>query len=341
MNKKSNKSGSFKKFAAYICAIMALCLIFSFGCFSKSDIAQKTQEESSTTNAGSASSETPAGKDIEESPSVESTPSTDAQMAENELRKNFDKLKNEETDPAKILIFLEENISAASKPLADEIAYFNFDASEGDLEKFTDNYADPEIQDAIYNEFNGSTDLEELKTSQNRKLAILAQKTIDRKYRLFNTEGFITPILDYKAYSEYRQYLSKEMNDYLDIMQSESDKPSISDMGIIITMDDFKSRIIASYAFVDNYPDSVRKPRVEDMRNGKLWIYLAGIDNTPVFDFNGAIIPERLRDFQDTDKKFDGTAFGKALKEYLDLLAIENYSYTQNVKDYLATVSSY
>jgi len=341
MNKKSNKSSIFKKFAAYICAIMALCLIFSFGCFPKSDTAHKTQEETSTTNAESASAETPAGKDIAESPSVESTPPTDGQAAENELRKNFDKLKNEETDPAKILIFLEENISAASQALADEIAYFNFDASEGDLEKFTDNYADPEIQDAIYNEFDGATDLEELKTSQNRKLAILAQKTIDRKYRLFNTEGFITPILDYNAYSEYRQYLSKEMNDYLDIMQAESDKPSISDMGIIITMDDFKSRIIASYAFVDNYPESKMMQRVKNMRDGKLWVYFAGIDNTPVFDFNGAIIPERLKDFQETEKKFEGVEFGKALKEYLDLLASENYTITQNVRAYLDKLNSF
>lgn len=344
MNNKPNKPGKQLRLSAYICVGLVFCLIFSSGCCYKINSPQVSQTESSTTQestAGSDSSETTmVSGSQEESSSTEITASTDAQAAENELRDNFEKLKSDEKDPIKILKFLEENISGAKEPLADEIIYFNFNASEGALEKFTDKYANTEIQNAIYDEFNGSTDLEELKTSQNRNLAILAQATIDRKYKLFNVEGFIMPLVDYKAYSTYRQYLSKEMNDYMDIMQAESDMPSAVDAGITISLEDFVGRIMAAYEFVDNYPASIMSEQIKNMRNGKIWIYFAGIDNTPVFDHKNIIMPERLKNFQETEKKFEGTEFGKLLKEYLDLLDNENYSRSQNVSDYLEKLSN-
>lgn len=344
MNKKSNKSEKQQRLASYVCASLIFCLIFSIGCFFKTNSSQGSQAESSisqTSTADSGSSGTTGAMgNQEESSSTESVESTDVHAAENELRNNFEKLKSDEKDPAKILKFLEENISNAGKPLADEIIYFNFNASEGALEEFTDNYANSEIQNAIYDEFDGSTDLEELKTSQNRELAILAQKTVDRNYKLFNVEGFIMPLVDYKAYSTYRQYLSKEMNDYMDIMQAESDMPSAVDAGIVISLEDFVGRIMAAYEFVDNYPASKMFEQIKNMRNGKIWIYFAGIDNTPVFDFNNGILPDRLKNFQETEKKFEGTEFGKLLKEYLDLLEKENYTRTQKISDYLEKLSN-
>lgn len=337
MNRKSNKSEKLHKLPAFICTILVLCIIFSVGCCFKTNVLQEISAGSSisqTSAVDSVSTETTGVKDNRESSS------TDAEAAENELRNNFEKLKIDEKDPAKILIFLEKNISIAGQPLADEIIYFNFNASEGALEKFTDNYANSEIQNAIYDEFDGSTDLEELRTSQNRKLALLAQKTIDRKYKLFNVEGFIMPLVDYKAYSVYRENLSKEMNDYMDIMQAESDMPSAVDAGITISLEDFVGRIIAAYKFVENYPASIMSEQIKNIRNGKIWIYFAGIDNTPVFDHKNIILPERLKNFQETEKKFEGTEFGKLLKEYLDLLDNENYSRSQKVSDYLEKLSN-
>ncbi len=61
------------------------------------------------------------------------------------------------------------------------------------------------------------------------------------------------------------------------------------------------------------------------MLNGKLWVYMGGIDNTPVFKFDGKILPKRLEDFKANAAKYKGTRFGDKLTEYLDLLKSENY----------------
>jgi hypothetical protein len=338
MDKKTNKLDKLQKLPLYICISLASFLVFSTGCFFyKVGIPDKIPESSTISQTITADSETPESSNViesQESSSTEIVQSANAQSLQ-ELKDNFNDLKSYEEDPVKILKFLEENISNADQALADEIIYFNFKASQGALEKFTDNYADPGIQNAVYDEFDGSTDLEELKTSKNKKLADLAQETLDRKYKLYNVEGFIMPLVDYKSYSEYRQYLSQEMNDYMDIMQAESDKPSVVDLGIVIPMTDFTDRIMSMFVYIGKYPYSVMLEQIKNMKNGKLWVFFGGIDNTPVFENNDMIIPERLLNFQETEKKYENSEFGNLIKEYLDLLDQENYKRTQKVNDYL------
>jgi len=324
----------------YIAGVLAACLFLAAGCFSTSmnpGTSSGNNSEATSGSSNSSLSET-STTEISDDSTTTTVEETTSQTGVEELKTRFNELKNNGEDLTKILKFLDENIALADQPLADEMVYFAFQTGGKNLEKFTDNYADNDIQNTIYEEFEGSTDLNQLKTSKNKKLADLAQETIDRKYKLYNVEGFIMPLVDYKAYSSYRQYLSKEMNDYTDIMQAESDNPSAVDAGMAIPMEDFIDRIIKSYKFVSDYPDSPRAEQVNNMKKGKIWVYFAGIDNTPVFDMDGKIYPERLKDFRDTQKKYDGTEFGNLLKEYLDLLNQENYQRTQAISDYLESL---
>lgn len=310
--------------------VLIVVFIFSFTACT----APKIATETTTTETNSTSSETSAAE-MPDNSTTTVFDETSSQASGEELKTRFNELKNNAKDLVKILKFLDENIFSADESLADEMIYFTVRTGEKDLEKFTDNYADNDIQITIYDEFEGSTDLNQLKTSKNKKLADLAQETIDRKYKLYNVEGFITPLVDYKAYNSYRQYISKEMNDYMDIMQVESDQPSAVDAGIAIPLEDFIDRIIKSYKFVADYPDSPRAEQINNMKKNKVWIYLAGIDNTAVFEMNGKIYSERLKDFQDTQKKYESTEFGNLLKDYLDLLKQENYQRTQKISYYL------
>lgn len=322
-----------------IAVVLVTCLIVGTGCFySKSD--KNLSKDTENKNPVSTVTSTSSTKTISENETNNGTATTEeGGMAicanDNELKIEFEEIQNSKADLIRIIEFLEKNISCANRSLADEMIYFTVREAANELEDFTDNYADSDIQSIIFDEFKGSTDLYLLKTSKNKKLADLAQSTIDRKYKLFSVEGFITPLVDYKAYGLYRQYLSEEMNDYMDIMQAESDMPSAIDAAIAIPMEEFVDRIVKSYEFIAEYPDSPRAEQINDMKNGKVWIYFAGIDNTPVFDTKGNVYPERLKNFQDMEKKYEGTEFGNQIKEYLDLLILENYKKTQKIIDYL------
>jgi hypothetical protein len=54
----------------------------------------------------------------------------------------------------------------------------------------------------------------------------------------------------------------------------ESEKVSVMDMGIIISLKEYVNRIISLYLFKDTYPDFKRIYGVKNMLSSKLWIYL-------------------------------------------------------------------
>jgi hypothetical protein len=144
-------------------------------------------------------------------------------------------------------------------------------------------------------------------------------------------------MVDYSAYSIYRQYLSQEMNDYMDIKQEESNRPSVLDAGIVIPLDDFIQRILKSDIYLAAYPDSARAGEVKKYNHGRMQIYLGGIDNSPVFDFGLKILPEKLAEFENNAVKHNGTKFAETLNSFLKLLKQENYIKTQKVDDFLAS----
>ncbi len=122
---------------------------------------------------------------------------------------------------------------------------------------------------------------------------------------------------------------------------ADSEKPPVSDAGITIPLEEFINRIISLYEFEEKYSGFIRIYYIVNMLNGSLWVYMGGIDNTPVFKFDGNIIPKRFDDFKMNAEKYKGTRFGDKLAEYLTLLKSENYMRTQKVSDYIENLTFY
>lgn len=258
------------------------------------------------------------------------------------IKYEFEALRTGETDPVKIFKFIDKNIETTGTEFADEMVDFVLQFSESELYPFQDKYADAAIQQKIWSDFNGTTDLQILKNSADKTIAELAKETIDRKYKLIGVEGFISPIIDYELYKSYKKFLSYQMNSFIEIMAFESESPSVVDGGVTIPLDDFADRIIKLYEFEEKYSGFIRIYYIVNMLNGKLWTYMGGIDNTPVFNLkNNTIIQERLDDFKSKAQKYKGTRFGDKLNEYLDLLKTQDYKRTQTIADYIDTLTFY
>ncbi len=106
-------------------------------------------------------------------------------------RADFEILKEKESNPLKIFEFIDLNILIAGESFADEIIDFAIEFSENELIPFADEYYKEGIQEKIWSEHDGTTDLSVLADSNDKALAELAQETLDRKYKLLSTEGYI------------------------------------------------------------------------------------------------------------------------------------------------------
>lgn len=288
---------------------------------------QTSQESSATESVPENTTETTVQESA--TTSTEADKSKEIESKFNEIDKNVDNIE-------KIIKFIDENISSANQDLADTMVYTAMKLCEEYKFAFTDKFSPLEIQTAILDlSSSGEIDMEKLKNTDNQKIKDLITEAVNKKYKLMIVEGFVMPIVDYQAYDIYRQYLSKKMNDYTDIKLDESNRPSVLDAGIVIPIDDFIQRILKSYNYLENYPDSPRANEVKQFNHGRMQVYLGGIDNNPVFDSNNKILPEKLIEFENNLGKYSGTKFADILNSYLELLKQENYLKTQKIDEFL------
>lgn len=295
-------------------------------------IIDQTSSESKTTESAPESTAETTVQEI-------ATTSTEADKSQ-EIESKFNSLEKSTDNIKEIFNFIGDNIKDANPELASEMVYTVMKLCEEYKFDFTDKFSDSEVQSTINDMLPSleQIDLNMLIKTDNQKVKDITQEAIDKKYKLIAIEGFIMPLVDYRAYDIYRSHLTQEMNDYIDIKLDESERPSVMDAGIVIPIDDFIQRILKSMNYVTNYPDSPRVDEVKQFNTGRVIVYLSGIDNNPVFDSNKKILSDRLSEFKNNLTKYGDTEFGKILGAYLELLAQENYTRTQKVDDFLSNL---
>lgn len=315
--------------------IVILAVVTAPGCslfFKSTETTTKTEQSSQETKTTESVEESTANTLAQESAvSTEADKSKEIENKFNEIDKSADNIEE-------VFNFIDENINSVNQDLASTMVYTVIKLCEDYKFAFTDKFSSEEIQKAILDlSPSGEIDLDKLKNSDNQKLKDLITELINKGYKLIIVEGFVMPIVDYQSYDIYRQYLSKEMNDYMDIKLDESNRPSVVDAGIVIPVDDFIQRILKSYKYLENYPDSPRANEVKQFNHGRMQVYLGGIDNNPVFDSNQKILPDKLTEFEDNLITYSGTKFAEILNSYLELLKQENYYKTQKVDEFLSS----
>jgi hypothetical protein len=324
------------KMSVIFLSVMLMLIFIVTGCslFTKAAATTQSTEEQVTEN-----SDTSAVSETETTTTVQETETTAAQTEKSkEVESNFGLIGKSADNIEEIFKFIDENIKDATPEFASEMLYSIMKLCEEYKFDFTDKLSNQDVQSEIISLLPSfeQIDLNVLTGSGSQKVKELAQEAIDKKYRLIAVEGFIAPVVDYKAYDIYRPYITQEMKDYIDIKLDESERPSVMDAGIVIPVEDFVDRIIKSMDYAAKYPDSPRTDEVSKFNNGRIFVYLSGIDNNPVFDSSQKILPDKLTEFQNIFTKYQDTEFGKILGSYLDLLGQENYNRTQKVDDFLS-----
>lgn len=343
MNSKKKKSFLYF-FAGFVYILIILGLAFSFsGCCITVYLADLSKSKSTESNAAG-SNEADTQETTTSAATVDTTEggttASDQQSSESKLKEigqKFDQFITSGADTVEIFSFIDANIKDADPELATVMVAKVIEISEEKKFDFTDKFTSHGIQTAISDALGGEyiVDMEMLKNTTDVKLKDLIAETISRKYKIISVEGFFMPIVDYVAYDAYREFITEEMNSFMDIYLDESVQPAVLDLGIVISSDEFLGRINKAFKYLADYPDSPRYAKVKQLNAGRLRVYLGGIDNTPVFDDSNKIYPEKLAEIEDFAVKYEGAELGDILKSYLALLSSENYIHTAKIDEFL------
>jgi hypothetical protein len=309
------------------------CLNLSTWVTSSTDTGQKTEAETAGASDSGLTSQTAA----EETTTVQTGDTTAQDDLSIKIMEGFGKLVSEGADTPELFSYLDSNIKDADTGTITYLVGEIIRTSEEKKFDFTDKFTKGKIQEKIYMALGESyeADMQILAASTDAELKPLIDETIARKYKILAVEGFFMPLVDYAAYGIYAGFIDAELNEFISIYLDESTRPAVLDAGIVIPVEDFLIRMDKAFKYLEQYPDSPRYKQVGQLNGGRLNAYLGGIDNSPVFDIDGKIYPERLTEFENFANQYQGTKLGDILKSYLELLNQEGYKKTANIDDFL------
>lgn len=190
--------------------------------------------------------------------------------------------------PLEIKEFVDENIKDVSQEEASEM----IDALEKSLVNNLALTADRLVTIDESNELIeiGAVDFffdeDKINEIENEELKEEVQAIFNTGYKLINVEGTYNPIVDYAKLEEYNDHLTQEWIDYLSVNAMDSDSPPFVDAALMIDYDDLANRIIETENYLKSYPDGSRHEKMLEVYDNKLNIYLAGIPNTQIYDYD-------------------------------------------------------
>ena len=132
------------------------------------------------------------------------------------------------------------------------------------------------------------------------------------------------------------RFTTPAMQDFLRMQALQQSAPVASDAALLITADQLAERMRDAELYLAKYPSSAAHPHVLWLYRVYLAMYLAGIDNSPVFDLaTGRLLLEMRKSYERYAAAHAQTESGRAVTEYLRLLKASGYRRNGKVDDYL------
>lgn len=280
-------------------------------------------------------------KPVIEEPVKEPTESTEdiglEEVDKEAIMKDFNNLVESKNEPDKIISFIDKEIGKLTTIEGDKMIAQLERSLERSLESVTDNIFKLDLEGELIQ--IGGSELffpeDKVKDIKNDELRKEVEKVLDSKYKLINLEGNFYPIIDYERLQEYNSNISPELKDYLAVRAMDSNTPVALDAGLYISFDELAARILKTEDYLQKYSGGQKHEEMLKGYRNKLEIYLLGIDNSPIFDFEtGKIDEEVLESYKKTANTKDKvTAY--IVKKYLNSIEENEYiideSITKNV----------
>ncbi|HHV39526.1 MAG TPA: hypothetical protein GXX70_08580 [Tepidimicrobium sp.] len=255
---------------------------------------------------------------------------------EGDIMSYYDSIIKGDNEPYILIRFIDKNIKTAT---GDETAEMLLKL-EAVQEKYIDRYVDQLFTEGYQmellslseiprgeNDTKGIKILDELFFDEskvdeikNGDLKDLIQKLIEGKYRLINLEGAFYPIIDYEELAAYEEYVTEEIGEYIRIRALESKEPIALDAELIVTFDQLSQRLIDMENYMIKYPKSKKYDKILELYEEYLDGYLAGLPNSPIYDYETKIIREDVRGSYERLMLDENVNISQVVAKYMDII---------------------
>lgn len=168
----------------------------------------------------------------------------------------------------------------------------------------------------------------------------IVMESRDKGYKIESSEGMYYPVMDYQGFKQFRAYIHKDIESYIDLMAIESNHPMSYDAAIVITWDELLDRALKREAFLQQYPKSNRTAAVKQAFTIAKAMSFYGASNTPAYDgtdgSRSKLDPEVRTAYEKVVANHSGnSAMITTIKKLLDLLDSTDDIRTKEVDEFL------
>lgn len=250
------------------------------------------------------------------------------------VMKDFNNIVESGNEPDKIILFIDKEIDKLSDIEGDQMVSQLERSLEKSLDSFGDKIFELDLEGELI-EIGGSELFfpeDKVKDIKNNELRKEIEKTLNSKYKLINLEGSFYPIIDYEKLKEYNGNISPVLEDYIEIKAMDSNKPVAIDGALYISFDELSKRILKAEDYLQKYSGGQRHEEMLENYKGKLEIYLLGLPNTPISDYEtGKTKDEVLESYRDIINTKDKiTAY--IVRKYLKAIEENEYIIDESIK---------
>ncbi|MFC5467552.1 hypothetical protein ACFPPD_02410 [Cohnella suwonensis] len=171
--------------------------------------------------------------------------------------------------------------------------------------------------EGVFELFQNPVDDAQIATIADEGLRSVVKGAIEGKYKFNAGEGVLEPIVDYRALQAYSGYLSPAMVDYVSLMATESDEPSLADGSIVIPWEQLGERALKAENYLLEHSDSPRFDLAKSVLYRNLLGFLNGSSNDGVFE-NRRFAPENAEAFQRIIEAYGNSFTARVTEEYRD-----------------------
>lgn len=243
--------------------------------------------------------------------------------------------------PVKSLEYIEKNIANVSKLEADILAIMYVDHLKEYLDLYSLKLYNVEYQNALKEAYDKSFDLTRIKGEYSEDVMDFLRDVKEDGYLLYYRDGFITLSPNYNVLNSYGQYLSDEVNDYLELISREANEALSAGAGITISWEELAFRVINAEMYLQKYPNAMRYEEVKQMYLVYLDVMLRGMQNTPIYDWRSGFIRNDVYEmYNKTIIHNANTTTAKILEDYLALIENNGNMIDQSIYDFAIKVIS-
>lgn len=245
---------------------------------------------------------------------------------------DFQNLTQEDASVEEIAGFLADNITYVSEEDASKLVDQFEQIQKDRLSELETLFFEDTTQNKINSEYSSITAGTEVKDAELKEL--LAQ-TKNSGYKVETAEGTYFPIIDYSFYKPFRDSVTPDFKDYINIMTKESDKVPAKDAALVIGWDDVLNRALDMEEFLNEHQDSMKADEVRELYKKYFTFTLYGLNNTPLFSYGSNNMDTEAREVYERVVKDTGNSeFLKTLGEYMTLIKNNNYTLNDEITQY-------